>query len=215
MHADSHIINSIMRKPSLILGITGSIASGKSLVAQAFAKRGAALVSADQLAREIVSPEYGVLPQLVERFGRDILTDAGSLNREKLARIVFGDEQARDDLNRITHPEIGRLASKRLQSLAVTEVPLVVYEAPLLFEAGAESRVDLVLVVKIDPDVQLRRLMAREGLSDEDAQKRVAAQMAQEEKLARADYVIDNSGAVAVSLQQVESLWRQLVVDGD
>jgi dephospho-CoA kinase len=199
------------RKPSLVLGITGTIASGKSLVAAAFAQRGAALVSADQLAREIVRPGSEVLARLVECFGAGILTDSGRLDRDRLARMVFADEQARTDVNRITHPAIGRLALERLRALAGSCVPLVVYEAPLLFEAKAESRVDRILVVRIAPDIQLQRLMARDGLSESEARQRVAAQMGQEEKLARADYVIDNSAEVAATLQQVDRLWRRLV----
>lgn len=195
----------------MILGITGTIASGKSLVAAAFAQRGAALVSADQLAREIVRPGSEVLARLVERFGAGILTDSGRLDRDRLARMVFADEQARTDVNRITHPAIGRLALERLRALAGSGVPLVVYEAPLLFEAKAESRVDRILVVRIAPDIQLQRLMARDGLSESEARQRVAAQMGQEEKLARADYVIDNSAEVAATLQQVDRLWRRLV----
>lgn len=195
----------------MILGITGTIASGKSLVAAAFAQRGAALVSADQLAREIVRPGSDVLARLVERFGAGILTDSGRLDRDRLARMVFADEQARTDVNRITHPAIGRLALERLRALAASGVPLVVYEAPLLFEAKAESRVDRILVVRIAPDIQLQRLMARDGLSESEARQRVAAQMGQEEKLARADYVIDNSAEVAATLQQVDRLWRRLV----
>lgn len=202
-----------MRNHSLILGITGSIASGKSLVAAAFEKHGAALVSADQLARDIVRPGSQVLSQLVEHFGRDVLTDDGELDRERLAQIIFSDEQARDDLNQITHPAIGRLAVERLQEHVAAGTPLVVYEAPLLFEAGAEERVDGVLVVKIDPDIRLQRLMMRDGLNEAEARQRVNVQMSQEEKLARADYVIDNSGDVEATLKQVDRLWQQLMGD--
>lgn len=185
------------------------------MVAAAFEKKGAARVSADQLAREIVAPGSEVLSQLTERFGRDILTENGRLNREHLARIIFDDDQARADLNRITHPAIGRLAVEKLQSFAGSGVPLVVYEAPLLFEAGAEGRVDEVLVVKIDPAIQLQRLVKRDNLSEVDAQQRIAAQMPQAEKLERADYVIDNSGDMETTLRQVDELWRRLLtIDG-
>ncbi len=196
---------------NLILGITGNIAAGKSLIAGAFARKGAALVDADQLAREVVAPGSPVLQQLSAQFGREILFENGSLDREQLAGIIFADEQARDALNRITHPAIARLAVERLQQLKRTSgIPLIVYEAPLLFEAGAEGRVDKVLVVKIDPEVQLQRLMERDRLAEAAARQRLAAQMPQTEKLARADYVIDNSGSVAAALRQVEQLWAQL-----
>ncbi len=200
-----------MQVNNLILGITGNIASGKSMIAEAFVRKGAVLVSADQLARDIVAPSSPLLTKLVERFGDDILLASGALNRDALGQIIFSDAQAREELNRITHPAIAELAVERLQQLKKTaRIPLVIYEAPLLFEAGAEGRVDRVLVVKIEPQVQLRRLMLRDGLDEEAAQQRIAAQLSQEGKLARADYVIDNSGSVEDALTQVEQLWSQL-----
>lgn len=196
---------------NLILGITGNIASGKSTIAKAFAKLGAALVDADQLARDVVAPGSPTLQRLVERFGAEILLDNGQLDREFLGRLVFADSAARQDLNRIMHPAIGQLAIERLETLKHKPgIPLVVYEAPLLFEAGAEGRVDQVLVVKIDRQIQLQRLMQRDGLDETAALQRLAAQMPQGEKLARADYVIDNSGTVEEALDQVELLWSRL-----
>lgn len=204
--------NFTMIVDNLILGITGNIASGKSLIAGAFARKGAALVDADQLAREAVAPGSPVLRQLSAAFGVEILHDNGELNRDRLAQIIFADASARQELNRITHPAIAELATRRLEQLKDQPgVPLVVYEAPLLFEAGAEKRVDRVLVVSIDPQVQLRRLMARDGLEEAAARQRLAAQMPQQEKLARADYVIDNSGSVEEALRQVDTLWDKLV----
>ncbi|WP_303722426.1 dephospho-CoA kinase [Malonomonas rubra] len=200
-----------MPHKNLILGITGSIASGKSIIAAAFVQKGAALVDADQLARDVVAPGSPVLKQLVERFGERVLLSDGQLNREYLSQIVFSDAEALQDLNRIMHPAIGQLAIERLQQLRVKPgLPLVVYEAPLLFEANSEGRVDKVLVVKIDEDIQLQRLMQRDGLNETAAKQRIDAQMAQEEKLARADFVIDNSGTVHEALQQVEVLWERL-----
>ncbi|SHJ31083.1 dephospho-CoA kinase [Malonomonas rubra DSM 5091] len=202
-----------MPREKLILGITGNIASGKSTVAKMFAERGALLIDADQLAREIVEPGQPALQQLVERFGTDILRADKSLDRDKLAQIIFADEQARLDLNQITHPAIGKLAVERLQQgKRLADVPLVVYEAPLLFEAKAENRVDKVLVVKVDLQVQLQRLMQRDGIDEAAAQQRVSAQMPQDEKLARADYVVDNSGSLEELFIQVEQLWQKLVI---
>lgn len=197
----------------MILGITGNIASGKSTVAAEFVRRGATLVDADQLAREIVAPDSPVLHQLVERFGTGILLQNGELNRERLGQIIFADSSAREDLNRITHPAIARLAVERLQRLKTSpNCPLIIYEAPLLFEAGAEDRVDQVLVVKIAPEVQLNRLMSRDGLDEAAARTRIAAQMLQQDKLARADLVIDNSGTREETLRQVDTIWRKLAV---
>ncbi|NOQ52259.1 MAG: dephospho-CoA kinase [Desulfuromonadaceae bacterium] len=201
-----------MSADKLILGITGNIASGKSAVARMFAAHGAALIDADLLAREIVAPGHPVLQQLVKRFGSEVLWKNGELDRERLGQIIFADKLAREDLNRITHPAIAKLAIEKLQQLKATPgIPLVVYEAPLLFEAGAEGRVDQVLVVKIDPDVQLQRLMARDGLDETAARQRIAAQMPQEEKLARADYVIDNSESLEALQLRVDELWELLV----
>jgi len=193
----------------MILGITGGIASGKSLATVYFAELGAAIVSADELARDVVKPGSVTLQALVERFGPGILTD-GILDREALAAIVFADPASRADLDRITHPAIGRLAEQRLATLRLSGVPLVVYEAPLLFEAGAEGRVDKVLAVTVDPEVQLARLMARSGLDRKTAEARIAAQMPQTEKAARADYVIDNSTTPEALRAAVTALYQQL-----
>jgi dephospho-CoA kinase len=114
-------------------------------------------------------------------------------------------------LNRITHPAIAVLAEKRLQELAQQGAPLVVYEAPLLFEAGAEKRVDAVLVVRIDERLQCERLMRRDGLTEAQARARIAAQMPQAEKVARADYVLENSGSPAATVEQVRRLFLKLV----
>ncbi|AMV71319.1 dephospho-CoA kinase [Desulfuromonas carbonis] len=194
----------------MILGITGSIASGKSTVSAMFEARGAVLVSADQLAREAVRPGSATLARLVERFGAEILASSGKLDRARLGTMIFADPAARQDLNRIIHPAIAALAEEELAILRRSGAPLVVYEAPLLFEAGASDRVDRVLVVTVDPEVQLQRLMRRDGLDAEAARQRVAAQMPQAEKLARADFVIDNSGSRKLTEDQVAALWTRL-----
>lgn len=183
----------------MILGLTGGIASGKSFVADCFVECGAILVSADQLAREVVNPGSPTLAQLAEAFGEEILTPGGSLNRELMANKVFGDPTARRLLESITHPAIAHLAECRLAELRRSPHDLILYEVPLLFEAGAESRVDQVLVVVVDPALQLARLMRRDSLSEDEAKQRIAAQWPQADKVQKADFVIDNSG----SLQQV------------
>lgn len=178
----------------MILGVTGGIASGKSSVVEVFAELGARVVSADQLARDVVAPGSLALQQLATRFGSVIIQADGQLDRKRLGDIVFADEAARQDLNAIMHPAIATLSRRRLQEAVAGGAPLVVYEAPLLFEVHAEDRVDAVLVVTIDETRQLERLMRRDGLTDEQARARVAAQMPQAEKVARADYLLDNSG---------------------
>lgn len=197
----------------MVLGITGNIASGKSAVAEEFRRLGAVVVDADQLAREAVEPGSAALEQLVGVFGAAILDERGRLNRERLGDIVFADEKARQRLGDIVHPAIAELAEARLKALRRRpDIPLIVYEAPLLFEAGAQGRVDRVLVVRIDPRIQLQRLINRNGLEVEDAKKRMAAQLNQDEKLKRADYVIDNSGPWQETRVQVGELWNLLTV---
>lgn len=197
-------------KRSPILGLTGGIASGKSLVAEAFRSLGALVLSADELAREVVRPESETLSRLVDQFGREILQADGSLDRKVLAERVFADARAREALNRITHPAIAALAEKRLQELAQQGAPLVVYEAPLLFEAGAEKRVDAVLTVRIDERLQCERLMRRDSLSEAQARARIAAQIPQAEKVSRSDYVLENSGSPEATVEQVRQLFHKL-----
>jgi dephospho-CoA kinase len=198
-------------KMTLVLGVTGGIASGKSSVTAIFAELGAVVVSADQLAREAVAPGSPALSQLVAVFGPGILTADGELDREVLGRLVFADPTAREQLNAITHPAIARLAETRLHTLRESGAPLVIYEAPLLFEAGAGKRVDAVLVVTIDPALQQARLAERDHLGPGEAQARIGAHWPQAEKVARADFVIDNSGPPDETRRQVEALYGQLL----
>lgn len=196
----------------MVLGITGGIACGKSTVTALFGKLGAVVVSADQLAREAVVPGSATLQALTERFGRSILLPDGTLDRAALAARVFSDPQARADLNRITHPAIAALAEERLATLRDRRPSLVVYEAPLLFEAGAERRVDAVLVVSAGEEQQMARLMARDGLSEGEARARIAAQLPLAEKVRRVDFVIDNSGPEEATARQVRELFTRLTV---
>lgn len=193
----------------MILGITGGIATGKSSVARMFQRLGAILVSADDLAREVVLPGAPALSKLVDRFGPGILLPDGQLDRKALGELIFADDQARAALNRIMHPAIAERAEERLRALAGGP-SLVVYEAPLLFEAHAEGRVDAVLVVITDEGQQVNRLMLRDGLSEAAARARIAAQMPQAEKVSRADYVIDNSGSLPQTQERVRALFDRL-----
>jgi dephospho-CoA kinase len=198
---------------TLVLGLTGGIAAGKSSVAEIFAELGATVVSADRLAREVVAPGSPALQEVVATFGGAMLTPTGELDRERLGQLVFADPQARARLNAITHPAIARLAESRLQALRAQQVPLVIYEAPLLFEAGAAGRVDRVLTVIAAPRVQQERLATRDRLTPAAARERIAAQWPQAEKVARADYVIDNSGPRAETRRQVLALHQQLLAE--
>jgi dephospho-CoA kinase len=193
----------------MILGLTGGIAAGKSRVAAALGTLGAEVVSADELAREVVLPGSHVLRQLTEYFGSRILLPDGSLNRPALGALVFADPVLRQSLNRIIHPAIATLAEARLRE-AAGRSRIVVYEAPLLFEVGAEKRVDAVLVVTASEEVRLQRLMARDALDEQEARARLASQMPQEEKAARSDYLIDNSGDWGATEAQVMEIWQEL-----
>ncbi len=196
----------------MIIGVTGGIATGKSSVADLFKKIGLPVVSADELAREVVRSDSDALRAIAQQFGSDVLLSDGTLNRERLAQIVFTDAAARRALNQITHPEIARLAESKLAALVEAGADTIIYEAPLLYEAGAEERVDKVLVVTANPAVQKNRLMARDGLDAETADLRISAQMPLSEKVLRADFVIDNSGAPAETARQVEALCRELAI---
>lgn len=194
----------------MVIGLTGGIASGKSLVSEELARRGAALVDADQVSRELTRPGSPVLAKLVEAFGPDILQSDGLLDRKGLAGRVFGDPRALERLNQITHPAIWKEIHHQLGELSQTH-PVVVLVAPLLLEHGGERYVDQVWVVHVRPEVQLERLMRRDGLTAEQAEARRSAQISASERLQRADVVIDNSGSPEETVRQIESSWLHRV----
>jgi len=199
-----------------IIGLTGGIASGKSSVARILEALGVVVVDADQLAREAVAPGVEAYCSIVDEFGDGILNTDRSINRQALAKIVFADSAARRRLERITHPAIARLAEERLTALRNAGTPVVVYMAPLLIEAGVTSRVDEIWVVYADRETQVVRLMLRDGLSRDEAQQRLAAQMPMEEKRALGRIVIDNSGTPEETERQVKDLWeREITATSD
>jgi dephospho-CoA kinase len=193
------------------IGLTGGIACGKSTVAAMLAARGALIIDADRIAREIVLPGSPVLGQVAERFGQAVILPDSSLDRKKLGSIVFGDEQARRDLEGLLHPPIRALMKERKERFE-TEHPdkLVVLDIPLLYENKLEGMVSRVMVAYCPRDVQLDRLMLRDGLSAEQAEARLLAQLPIEEKRLRADIVIDNSGSLADTERQVNAFWSSL-----
>jgi dephospho-CoA kinase len=192
----------------LRVGLTGGIASGKSTVANELARRGAVIIDADELAREVVEPGTPGLAAVVRRFGEGVLRDE-RLDRAALARIVFADPQARRDLEKIIHPEVRRRAAEREGALPHTAV--VVHVIPLLVETGRESDFDLCVVVDVDRQTQLARLMARGPMSREEAESRIAAQATRELRLAAADIVIPNVGTLTDLTKQVDDLWSDLI----
>jgi dephospho-CoA kinase len=194
----------------VILGITGGIAAGKSTVARMLAARGAVVVSADDLAREVVAPGSKTLKHLVAHFGEGILQANGSLDRRALADIVFENNEEHTFLNAVTHAAIGELAVRRLTELESRGEALIVYESPLLFEAKAEGRVDLVLVVRTPEKEQWSRLLRRPGMTERRAKAMIGSQMSQDEKAARGDIVIETDGTLEELEEKVDALLRHL-----
>ncbi len=200
----------VPRLRALVLGLTGSIAAGKSTVARMLQGKGAALVDADQVSRDLMVPGSPLLFRMVERFGAGILDEQGRLDRAGLALRVFGSERDLEDLNAITHPAIWKESLSRLADLGARN-PVVVLMAPLLLEHGAEAIVDQVWVVDLPPEEQIRRLTRRDGLPREEALRRIRTQMSAAEKAARADVLIDNSGALEQTAALVDAAWEDWV----
>ena len=191
----------------LRVGLTGGIASGKSLVAAELAKRGAVIIDADVLARDVVEPGTSGLAAILDRFGADVLHN-GRLDRKVLGKIVFADEAARRDLEAIVHPAVRRRAAE-LEATAPADA-VVVHVIPLLVETGQQDAFDVCLVVDVDQETQRRRLRARDRLSEAEIVARLTAQASRERRLAAADAVLDNSGSRAELSDQIDRLWAEL-----
>ncbi|PAD31548.1 dephospho-CoA kinase [Paenibacillus sp. 7523-1] len=188
------------------IGLTGGIATGKSSVSALLASKGALLIDADVIAREVMMPGHPVLAAAVQRFGQAILNKDGTLDRKKLGSIVFQNPDERKALEAITHPAIRQEMRERAAAYEQTYPDkLVVSDIPLLFESGLEKEFDEVIVVYVPRSVQRERLMSRDGMTEEQADARINAQMDIEHKKQRADVVIDNSGLWSETEQQVIS----------
>jgi dephospho-CoA kinase len=195
----------------LIVGLTGGIGSGKSEVARRLAELGAVVVDSDLIAREVVEPDSDGLAQVVAAFGEDVLATDGSLDRERLAEMVFGDDDARARLNGILHPLIGARAMQQIAAAGERDPDaIVVQDVPLLVEAGAADRFAAVIVVDVPPETQLARLTELRGMSEADARARMATQATREQRRAVATYLIDNTGDLAALDRQVAEVWADL-----
>ena len=195
----------------LVVGLTGGIGAGKSTVSSLLVERGAVLIDADAIVRELQGPGGAAIAPSVERFGPDIVDATGAIDRPKLAAIVFADDQARRDNNAIVHPLVGATIAERLAALAETD-EIVVLDVPLLVEGRGYELVG-VIVVDCPVELAMHRLVELRGMDAVDVARRMAAQATREERLARADFVVDNSGtrddltaAVAVCWDWIQTL---------
>jgi dephospho-CoA kinase len=195
----------------LRVGLTGSIAVGKSFVTDVLAELGCHVLDADEIAREVVVPNSSALQQVVAEFGTDALQADGTLDRTKLGSIVFADPEKRQLLNSILHPYIIAAQDQRLREWEAEDPDGIgVVDAALMVESGGYKRFDKLIVVHCRPDVQLKRLMARSGLSSAEAEQRIRSQMSQEEKKKFADYLIDTSDGFEATREQTERLYAAL-----
>ena len=195
----------------LRVGLTGSIGVGKSFVASVLAELGCHVLDADQTAREVVAPNSAGLHAVVEAFGPDVVQADETLDRKRLGALVFADEAKRQLLNSILHPYIIAAQDEQLRTWETKDPQGIgVIDAALMIESGGYERFDKVIVVHCDPDVQLQRVMVRNGFSREEAGKRIGAQLSQEEKKKVADYLIDTSQGFEATRTRTEEVYRQL-----
>lgn len=192
----------------LLVGLTGGIGSGKSTASARLAELGARVLDADRIVRDLQRAGKPVFLAMVERFGDDIVGTDGELDRAAVAAKVFGDDEQLRALNAIVHPAVGEEMARRLAEAAETD-DVVVLDIPLLVESGRDDLAAL-LVVDLDPELAIERLVEHRGFDEADARARIARQVSREERLAKADRVLDNSGTVAELICQVDEVWDWL-----
>ncbi|MDI6821675.1 MAG: dephospho-CoA kinase [Actinomycetota bacterium] len=196
-----------------VIGVTGGIATGKSTVAKLLVSRGAKVIDADQISREVMAPKSEVWEKIVSYFGEEILLQDGSIDRKKLAKIVFSDPQELEVLNRLTHPTIIKVIEDRLEELKRTRWDqVIVFDCPLLIEAQLLPLVDEVVVVTTKEETQIKRLEEK-GLSAEEARARMRAQIPQEQRIKFADYIVENDGTLDELREKVDELWEAIKAD--
>lgn len=195
-----------------IIGLTGGIACGKSTVSKILRSLGAKVIDADAVAHALSQPKQPLYDAYVARFGAEILTAQGTLDRAAIGRIIFKDPNVRAEIDALAHPLIQAAVEQQMQTVC-RNAPVIVLDVPLLFEAGWEVLTDEIWVVSLSEAAQLMRLMERDpAMTEEEARARIAAQMPLSEKRARADVVIDNSGTKEETLHMIERIWRERVV---
>ncbi|GMG60324.1 dephospho-CoA kinase [Tetragenococcus halophilus] len=193
---------------SFILGITGSIATGKSTVVNIFKQYGFSVVDADIIAREVVEPNTAGLKKIVETFGSSVLCSDGSLNRKQLGQMIFNDAKKRQALNALLAPFLQEAIIEQIKR-ASAAASLVIADIPLLYEAGYDKYMDQVAVVYIPEDLQVQRLMKRDRITKKEAQKKVASQLSIEEKKKRADIIFDNQESLSSICEQIFSWLKE------
>ena len=194
-----------------IVGLTGGIGTGKSTVAKMFVERGAKLIDADQLARDVVNPGKPAYLDIVKEFGEGVLLPDKTIDREALGKIVFDDEDKRNKLNKFTHPRIGEEMVGLIQKYTKEGAKIAIIDAALLFESKATSWIKPVIVVIADMDIKTERICVRDKLCVEDVHKRMASQWPDEKRAKLADHVIDNSGDLKTLENQAQKIWQKLI----
>lgn len=193
-----------------LIGLTGNIASGKTLVADLLKQKGATIIDADVLSREAVRAGTPTLATISSRWGREVLDKDGSLDRAALRRIVFTDQAQLDELNAIIHPEITRLRDSQIEEARKRGDKIVVCVIPLLFERKLVDQFDTIVLVDSPREIRLERLVEARGMEEAEAMNMIASQMPAELKRARADYVIENTGSIDDLRRDVDALWSSL-----
>ena len=194
-----------------LIGLTGGIASGKSAVAARLAERGATVVDADVLAREVVEPGTPALARIAEEFGPEVIAADGSLDRPALGALIFTAPEKRAALNAITHPAVGARSHELFAAAAAADPrAIVVYDVPLLVDAGRVDEFDLVVVVNASTETRVSRMIEHRGMTRDEALHRINSQATDTERLAIADVVIDANGTLEETLQQADALWEKL-----
>ncbi len=199
---------------ALIVGLTGGIVGGKSTVASMFRDLGAKIIDADKLGHSVILPNKPAWKKIVKIFGKDIIQNDLTIDREKLGKIVFANQSLLKKLNEITHPEITKMIKKEIdlaKNKTHNQEKVLIIDAALIYEAKIDRFMDKIIVVYIDKDEQIKRLIKRNNLSKDEALQRVRSQIPTEEKAKMADYVIDNSNSLDKTKEQVEKIWQSLV----
>jgi dephospho-CoA kinase len=198
----------------LLVGLTGGIATGKSTVSEILRRLGAEIIDADQLARDVVEPDQPALRGIVAEFGRDVVSPDGRLDRKRLGAIVFADPDRRKRLEALTHPAIRARFQARLDELATRGFAgIVIYDAPVMIEAGGYKDMDRLVVVVTDETTQAARLRTRDGTDEAEGRRKIASQMPLAEKAKLADYVIDNSGDLEATAARVRRVFAALMAE--